>query len=59
MHVEFVATYEATGHAIWMKKFVPGLRVVDNIERPLRILCNNELAVFFSYNNKSSGAQVC
>jgi hypothetical protein len=56
MHVEFVATYEATGQAIWMKKFILGLIVVDSIEIPLRIYCDNEPAVFFSYNNKSSGA---
>jgi hypothetical protein len=55
MHAEFVATYEATRHVIWMKKFVPRLRVVDSIERPLRIYCDNEPALFFSYNNKSSG----
>jgi hypothetical protein len=55
MHAEFVATYEATRQVIWIKKFVPGLRVVDSIERPLRIYCDNEPAVFFSHNNKSSG----
>jgi hypothetical protein len=56
MHVEFVDTYEETRQAIWMKKFVPGLKVIDTIERPLRIYCDNESVVFFSYNNKSSGA---
>jgi hypothetical protein len=56
MHTEFVATYEATGQAIWMNKFVPGLRVVDIIEIPLRIYCDNEQTIFFSYNNKSSEA---
>jgi hypothetical protein len=29
--------------------------VVDSIERPLRIYCNNQPLVFFSHNNKSSG----
>jgi hypothetical protein len=38
-----------------MKKFVPELRVVDSIERPLRIYCDYGPMVFFSYNNKSSG----
>jgi hypothetical protein len=38
-----------------MKKFVPGFRVIDSIERPLRIYCDNEPAIFYSYN-KSSGA---
>jgi hypothetical protein len=52
MYVEFVGTYEATRQAIWMKKFVPGLKVIDTIERPLRIYCHNESVVFFSYNNK-------
>jgi hypothetical protein len=56
MHAKFVSTYEATRQAIWIKKFVPGLRVVDSIERPLRIYCDNEPAVFFSHNNKSSGS---
>jgi hypothetical protein len=46
MHDEFVATYEATGQAIWIKKFILGLRVVDSIERPLRIYCDNEPTVF-------------
>jgi hypothetical protein len=35
MYVEFVACYEAVGQTMWLKKFVPGLRVVDSIERPL------------------------
>ena len=30
--------------------------VVDNIQRPLRIYCDNEPAVFYAHNNKSSGA---
>jgi hypothetical protein len=56
MHAEFVATYGATRHEIWIKKFVPGLRVVDSIKRPLRIYCDNEPVVFFSHNNKLSGS---
>jgi hypothetical protein len=39
-----------------MKKFVPVLRLVDSIVRPPRIYCDNEPAVFYSYNKKSSGA---
>jgi hypothetical protein len=38
-----------------MKKFILGLTVVDSIERPLGIYCDNEPAIFYSYNNKSSG----
>jgi hypothetical protein len=54
MYVEFIACYEATGQAEWLKKFVPGLRVVDNIENLLKIYCDNESAVQYSYNNKKS-----
>ena len=56
MFAEFVACYEATGQANWLKKFVPGLRVVDSIQRPLKMYCDNEPAVFYAHNNKSSGA---
>jgi hypothetical protein len=32
MYAEFVACYEAMRQALWLKKFVPGLRVVDNCD---------------------------
>jgi hypothetical protein len=54
MYAEFVACYEATGQAEWLKKFVPGLRVVDSIEKTLKIYSDNEPAVQYSYNNKKS-----
>jgi hypothetical protein len=56
MYAEFVACYEATGQAEWLKKFVPELRVVDSIEKSLKIYCDNEPAVQYSYNNKKSDA---
>jgi hypothetical protein len=37
MYVKFIACYEAVGQIIWLKKFVPDLRVVDNIERSLKL----------------------
>jgi hypothetical protein len=52
LYVEFVACYEATRHAIWLKKFVPDLRVVHSIERSLKLYCNNEPAVLYAYKNK-------
>jgi hypothetical protein len=35
MYVEFVACFEASGHVNWFKKFIPGLKVVDSIHKPL------------------------
>jgi hypothetical protein len=56
MYAEFVACYEATGQAMWLKKFVPSLRVVDNIERPLKLYYDNEPAVLYAHNNKKTKA---
>jgi hypothetical protein len=54
MYAEFVACYEVVGQAMWLKKFVPGLRVVDSIERPLKLYCDNEPAVLYAHNNKKT-----
>ena len=54
MATEFVACYEASNHGIWLQKFVTGLREVKRIERPLKLYCDNNLAVLYSNNNRSS-----
>jgi hypothetical protein len=56
IYAEFVACYEAVGQAMWLKKFVSGLRVVDNIEKPLKLYCDNEPAVLYAHNNKKTKA---
>jgi len=56
MQAEFVACYEAVGQAVWLKGFIPGLRVVDSISKPLRLYYDNKVAIFYANNNKSSGA---
>jgi hypothetical protein len=56
MYAEFVACYEASGQVNWLKKFLPGLKVVDSIHRPLKLYCDNYLAVQYAHNNRSSGA---
>jgi hypothetical protein len=56
MYTKFVACYEATGQVKWLKKFVPGLEVVDDIYRLLKLYCDIEPAVTYAHNNKSSGA---
>ena len=52
--MEFIACYEAYNHRIWLRNFVTGLRVVDGIERPLKIYCDNKSTVLYSNNNRSS-----
>jgi hypothetical protein len=56
MYAEFVACYEAMRQTMWLNKFIPSLRVVDSIERPLKLYCDNEPAIFYAHNNKSSDA---
>ena len=56
MYVEFVACYEATGQMNWLKKFMPELKVVDDIHKPLKLYCDNNPTVCYAQNNKSSGA---
>jgi hypothetical protein len=40
----------------WLKKFIPGLKVVDNIHKPLKLYCDNNSVVQYAHNNKLSGA---
>ena len=56
MQAEYVACYEATGQAIWLKNFIPGLRVVDSISKPLKLYCDNKPAVYYASSNKSSAS---
>jgi hypothetical protein len=56
IYAKFVACYEGTEQVKWLKKFVPGLRVIDSIEKSLKIYCDNEPVVQYSYNNKKSDA---
>jgi hypothetical protein len=34
MYAEFITCYETVGQAMWLKKFMPNLRVVDSIKNP-------------------------
>ena len=54
MEAEFVACFEATIQALWLRNFLSGLTVMDSIARPLKIYCDNTAAVFFSKNDKYS-----
>ena len=53
MEVEFISCFEASSHGVWLKSFISGLRIVDSISRPLKLYCDNSVAVFMAKNNKS------
>jgi hypothetical protein len=44
------------GQAMNQQCFMPDLRVVDSIERPLKLYCDNEPAVLYAHNNKKTKA---
>jgi hypothetical protein len=48
MYVKFVAYYEV--------KFVSSLRVIDSIQRPLKLYCDNEQTILYAHNNKKTKA---
>ena len=51
METEFIACYEASNHRIWLRNFITQLRIVDGIEKPLRINCDNKAVELYSKNN--------
>ena len=51
---EFVACYEASNQGIWLRKFVTRLRILEGVEIPLKIFCDNKSTVLYCNNNRSS-----
>jgi len=59
METEFVACFEVTVQANWLRNFISGLGVVDNIAKPLKIYCDNSATVFSFKNDRySKGAKL-
>jgi hypothetical protein len=54
MQAEFLSCYMAIEQPVWLKMFVPRLRVVYNISRPLTLYCDNKPAIFFSSNTTTN-----
>ena len=54
MVAKFVACYEASNHGIWLQNFVTRLLILDGIEKPLKLFCNNKSVVLYSNNNRIS-----
>ena len=54
MEAEYIACYEATCQALWLKNLIPGFQIVESISMPLVIYCDNITVVHLSKSNKSS-----
>lgn len=53
MKDEFIFCFETTSHGVWLKSFMPRLRIINSISILLRIYCDSSIAVFMAKNNKS------
>ena len=47
IEAEFVAYFEATIQANWLRNFISGLEIVDGIARPLKMYCDNSVTISF------------
>ena len=54
MEAKYIACYEATKKAIWLKNFIFGFNLIESILKPLTKYCNNITTVSFFQNNKNS-----
>ena len=48
---EYIACYEASNIGNWLKIFCHNLKVVQGVERPFKLYCDNQPAVMFANNN--------
>ena len=53
MAAMFIACYKASNHGVWLWNFCHGVRIVDDIEIPLKSFCDNKSVVLYSNNNRS------
>ncbi|GJV68702.1 retrotransposon protein, putative, ty1-copia subclass [Tanacetum coccineum] len=42
---EYIAAYDASKEAVWIRKFISGLGVVPTIEKPINMYCDNTGAI--------------
>jgi len=47
MEAKFIACFETTIQANWLRNFISGLGIIDSIARPLKMYCDNSTTIFF------------
>ncbi|GKF63491.1 hypothetical protein Tco_0186939, partial [Tanacetum coccineum] len=43
--VEYIAAFDASKEAVWIRKFISGLGIVPTIEEPINMYCDNTRAI--------------
>ena len=56
IETEFVACFEVTVHALWLRNFILGFGVIDLIAKMMTVYCYNSATVFLSKNSKYSNS---
>ncbi|XP_068328125.1 secreted RxLR effector protein 161-like [Pyrus communis] len=56
METEFVACFEGMKQVVWLKNFMSDLKIVNLIQKPVRMFCDNNSNVFFAKNNRRTFA---
>ncbi|GJY14018.1 hypothetical protein Tco_0383327 [Tanacetum coccineum] len=46
---EYIAASEAAMEAVWIRKFISGLGIVPTINEPIKMFCDNSVALHFAY----------
>lgn len=58
MEAEYVACYEASIQVTWLRNFVSEFGVLNSVDKPLTLYCDNQVAIFFSKHDRiSKGAK--
>ncbi|GKA81870.1 hypothetical protein Tco_0788618 [Tanacetum coccineum] len=45
VEAEYIAAFDASKEAVWVRKFISGLSVVPSIEKPINMYCDNTGAI--------------
>ncbi|KAM2673567.1 hypothetical protein EV2_014847 [Malus domestica] len=56
MELEYIGCFEAMRHGVWLKILICDMKIVKNVEEPIKIYCDNTSAMFFAKNNRRSEA---
>ena len=56
MEAEFVACFEGMKQAAWLRNFMSDLKIINSVQRPVMMYCDNNSAVFFAKNNRRTSA---
>ncbi|GKD99571.1 retrotransposon protein, putative, ty1-copia subclass, partial [Tanacetum coccineum] len=54
IEAKYIAASEAAMEAVWIRKFISGLGIVPTINKPIRMFCDNSVALHFA---NESGVQ--